>query len=523
MAFDPVARFINLHLKSPSLDDNRSHERRLRTSIKEVLNSSPNISLETLRKLNLLPSFDYLVSALVVEGRCGWELTDIKKFDEGSRCYGLAIDLGSTSVVFYLVDISSGETLSTISRDNPQRSHGEDILDRIIFAGKEGGLKILQDKTISLINESIQDITASLNLNPKDIVFISIAGNTTMCHFLLGLDPSHICREPYLPVANTIDPLRTEELGIKCHPGAYLYCFPNSGSYFGGDLIAGIIASGMHRKEELSMLVDVGTNAEVVLGNKDWLVACAGAAGPALEGGIISCGMMAQAGAIERIEINPVTLSLTWQTIANTAPAGICGSGIIDLLSEMFSAGLVEQTGKLVKTKDPSRMTEIRGEPAFIVAFKNETKHGRPIYFTQSDIKNLIRSKGAMYTILNVVVQSVGIDFEDIEHFFVTGAFGIYIDPRKAITIGMLPEIPIERFVPLGNAAGKGAVESLRNRMVKKEVEEILEKITYLEMNVRGDFMNQLTASLFLPHTDLTRFPEVARALNLDKNHMNSL
>lgn len=261
------------------------------------------------------------------------------------------------------------------------------------------------------------------------------------------------------------------------------------------------------------MFVDVGTNAEVVLGNRDWLVACAGAAGPALEGGILACGTRARPGAVERVDIDPDTLELTYRTIGGGPPVGICGSGVIDLLAAMFLAGLVEPTGKLVPERDPRRMRRIGGEWAYVLADEAAGGAGTPVYISQSDVKNLIRSKGAMYTILNVVVQSVGVGFEDIRRFYVAGAFGSYIDPARAVAIGMLPDVPLDRFQGLGNAAGEGAVAALRRRSARAEVEELRERITYLEMNVRGDFMSQLTGALFLPHTDLKRFPSVAARL----------
>ncbi|NIA08420.1 MAG: DUF4445 domain-containing protein [Nitrospiraceae bacterium] len=505
---DPVARVITLDLPRPTLDDNRSHESRIRSALEDSLGHSPQISLNICRDLpNILPGSGYKVGALVLDGPCGWELGQVSA---GSlRPYGLAVDLGSTTLVFYLVDLVSGKIISTISKTNPQRVHGEDILERILFAGRDNGLQILQSALIDLFNSSIQEITAAKGLRPKDIFFITVAGNTTMCHFFLGLNPAHICKEPYIPVANSFDMIRPQEIGIDVHPQAWLYCFPNVGSYFGGDLLAGILISGMHQREEISMLIDVGTNAEVILGNRDWLVACAGAAGPALEGGILSCGMRAQPGAIERVDIDPDSLALNYRTIGKQAPKGLCGSAIIDLLAAMFLGGLVDPTGKLVRDRDRSRIQQQGGEWVYVVAGPKETGTGKPVYLSQSDIKNLIRSKGAMYTILSIVVQNVGIGFEDIDTFYIAGAFGNYVDPQKAITIGMLPDIPIGRFKGLGNAAGNGAIEALRWRKARKEIEEIRNKITYLEMNVRGDFMSQLTGALFLPHTDLTRFPSV--------------
>lgn len=507
--FDPVVRLIALTLPPPGLGNNASHEARLRSYAALQIGETPRLQLNVLRGLpHALAESDYNIKAIAVDGPCGWEIAEVLPSSVHMETLGVGIDLGSTSVVFYLVDLKSGDVIKTISRPNPQRQHGEDILDRIIFAGRPDGLKILKDEIIGLFNTAISGLC-----NPDNCFFISIAGNTTMCHFLLGLDPSHICKEPYLPVANTFDLIRPSELGINAHKNAWAYIFPNTGSYFGGDLLAGILATGIHLKDEISMLIDVGTNAEVVLGNRDWLVACAGAAGPALEGGILSCGMMAGSGAIERISISRETLMPSYKTIGDKPAIGICGSGVIDLLSAIFLAGIVDQTGKLVLSRDKKRIRRIDGEWAYVLVDEEKTGHGKPIYISQSDIKNLIRSKAAMYAILNVVIQSVGIDFEDIDTFYIAGAFGNYIDPKSAITIGMLPDVPISRFQGIGNSAGRGAIELLTRRGARKEIDEIRDKITYLEMNVRGDFMSHLTAALFLPHTDLGRFPSVKALL----------
>ncbi len=511
---DPVVRLLRLELPRPEIGDNRAHDVRLRAEVEARLGDRPSIPLPVLQDLGReLPQWDYRLDAVLVYGPCGWEVARVARFGSVNKVLALGVDLGSTSVVFYLLDPLSGKVLSTVSRPNPQISHGEDILDRILFAGKNNGLQVLQQEIIGLFNEVIVELASSAGASPEDIFFLAVAGNTTMCHFFLGLDARYICKEPYIPTSNRVDFLPPSSIGLKVNPGAWLYCFPNVGSYFGGDLTAGILASRMHLRPEISMLVDVGTNAEVVLGNQDWLVACAGAAGPALEGGILSCGMRAREGAIERLRIDPSTLEVHYDTIGNSPPVGLCGSGIIDLLAAMFEAGLVDQTGKLMVHRDPKRFKEIKGEWVYVVAGEGETAHKRPVYISQSDIKNLIRSKGAMYTILNVVIQSIGIGFEDIEKFYVAGAFGSYIDPERAITIGMLPDVPLERFVGLGNAAGEGAVELLRRKGAIKEIEEICDKITYLEMNVRGEFMSQLTGALFLPHTDLSRFPSVAARL----------
>jgi uncharacterized 2Fe-2S/4Fe-4S cluster protein (DUF4445 family) len=345
----------------------------------------------------------------------------------------------------------------------------------------------------------------------KDVYAISVSGNTTMSHLFLGLDPSALCKEPYVPVVNTPDMISAAELGISIHPRGYVYVIPNMGSYVGGDILGGILVSGMHQTDDISLYVDVGTNAEVVLGNSEWMVACAGAAGPALEGGVLKSGKRAQKGAIEHVDINRKTLELSYRTIENGAPDGICGSGVIRLLAEMFLAGLVDSSGVLVAKKDPLRMIDTRHGKGYIIVPGEQAAHGKDILITEADIKNLMRSKGAMFTILRIVTQSVGITFKEVKHFFVAGTFGSYIEPEKAITIGMLPDIPIDKYKRLGNASGKGAVEVLLSNRARRELSRIRDKITYLEMNVNANFMSQFTSSLFLPHTDLSLFPSVAK------------
>lgn len=506
---DPAVIAISAELPAPGLGDNRSHEKRLRDYLEDKTGRKILIPLPISRKIStLLPESGYKIQTVLTAYKESWAVAEVVPLTDTLPVFSIAIDLGSTSIVIYLVDPLSGETLRTLSMENPQRGYGEDILDRILFACRKDGLETLRKKSLNLINSGISEVCRASAISEADIYYISIAGNTTMCHFLLGLDPSGICKEPYIPAANSFDLMYASEVEINGHPRARLYCFPNTGSYFGGDLLAGIYSTGIHQSEEISMLVDVGTNAEVLLGNRDWMVACAGAAGPALEGGILACGMTAAPGAIERVEFDKNSGKIHFKTINDLPPRGLCGSGIIDLLAAIFRAGIVDQTGKL--DSEAKSVVNINGEAAYIIANETITHESKPVYITQSDIKNLIRSKGAMYTILNVVIESVGITFNDIENFYVAGAFGNYISPEKAVLIGMLPDIPLNRFKGLGNAAGKGAIRSLLDRSTPNEIDSICEKITYLEMNTRGDFMNKLTASLFLPHTDISKFPSVS-------------
>ncbi len=498
----PVAECIFLKSNISSLS-NVSLERHVREAVCTETGSIPMMPVSVLAKLGDCDlSMGFFACLVQSFGRN--KIAEIK-ITQGA-CYGIAVDLGSTTVVLYLVDLSKAFVVDTLAFLNPQRDFGEDILSRIIFSHRHNGLETLKSRILSAINDAISAITQKNGVSAQDVFFVSVAGNTTMCHLFLGLDPSGICREPYRPVANSFDIMTSLEAGLDVHKEAGVYIFPNIGSYFGGDLIAGIVASGMHERDEISILVDVGTNAEVVLGNKDWLVASAGAAGPALEGGILACGMSARQGAIEKVWLEHD--EIRYLTIGGKKPLGICGSGVIDLIATMFSAGLLDKTGKLQPDcrTFSHKFRKLSDGWAFIVALEDETETAMPVYITQNDIKSFIRSKAAMYAILEVITESVGIDFDDIERFYVAGAFGSHINPVSAMTIGMLPELGIERFNVIGNSAGSGAVKLLVDASIMDQAEAIRDRITYLEMNARGDFMDKLTAAMFLPHTDGNRF-----------------
>ncbi len=509
----PVIREILLELPSPSLDDQRADEARVRQELTRHLGEPP---LFTLSALRILP--EVLRPAFRLKARLGfdgfhWWVLDFLRSDEDLPLLGLGIDLGSTGVVLYLYDFRKAEVIRKHSFKNPQIAYGEDILTRLHYADKPERRRELHQITLKTLAREVRSLLG--RLPRRSLLYYAICGNTTMSHFFLNLETRHLYREPYIPAVSWVDTLKARELGLPGHEEAFLFVFPNRGSYFGGDLLAGILASGMHRREEISILIDVGTNAEVVVGNKDFLLATAGAAGPALEGGILRCGMQAAPGAIERVRIDPQSLEIQIKTIGDEKPRGICGSGVIDLLAQMFVAGLIDQRGKFVPERLPERFREVEGELAFVLVLEDESAHGKPIYVTEGEMKSVIRSKGAMYTILTVLCQSVGLSFEDISHFFIAGSFGNYIDPEMAVTIGMLPDVPLDRFVPLGNAAGKGTVVFLKEASSFEELKRILENLTYLEMNVRTEFMNLLTGALFLPHTDLSLFPNVARKLKL--------
>lgn len=507
----PWLRKIHVKMTKPSLRDNTADADRLTRALEKGLQDKTvripySLLSDIPRRLREL-QYDCMVA--VYEDFGSWKAIDLLAPDSKNLAHGVALDLGTSTLVMRIVEVETGRPVKEISFHNPQTQIGTDILSRIHYASDPEGLNKLQEMLIRKINQELSGLACTLGLKPDDILGLTVAGNTTMTHLFLGLDPYWICREPYIPVVNKPEPVTAADLGLNINPRAPVIALPNVGSYFGGDLIAGILASGMNHMDDICLLVDVGTNAEVVLGNRDWLMGCAGAAGPALEGGVASMGMMAGPGVIDKVRIDPQTGQVEYHTIDELPPVGICGSGLIDLVAQLFLAGMIDLRGKFVTAKCKDRLLEIDGIKHFIVVPADESAIAKPLTLSQPDIDSLIRSKAAMYTILTTITKTVDIDIRDVSKFFIAGTFGSYIDPRSAITIGMIPDLPLEKYVPLGNTSLEGATKVLISREAREECYEIRDKITYLELNVNQEFMNLFSAAKFIPHTDKSLFPSV--------------
>ncbi len=500
-----------LALTPPSLKNNTADTDRLIEGLKRNISAdSIHIDLELIQPLSeFLRKHAYRVRCVVFKDLDRYTLVGILDPDDAQIVAGLALDMGTTTVVMKLVDLQSHAVLGQAAFTNPQIQIGPDVLTRIHYSEMKEGLFELNRLLIEAINKNLETLCRACGFKKERIFIISAAGNTTMTHFFLGLSPRHLIREPYIPVINRIPLLFSEKIGIRIHPAGRVFVFPNIGSYFGGDLFAGILYSGMHEKDGVSLLVDVGTNAEVVLGNRDWLMACAGAAGPALEGGVTRMGMIAGPGVIDRISIDPITKKIRIRTIENQPPRGICGSGLIDLTAQLFRAGMIDIQGKWVLSACSKYLIKRGTEMHFVLVPAQEAATGVDLTLTQADLDSLIRSKAAMYTILETLAQTVGVSLEDIASFYVAGAFGSIVDPESAIGIGLLPDLPRDRFHVLGNSAIEGAVQALFSRESIDQVAKIREQTTYLELNVNQDFMNRFSAAKFIPHTDLSRFPSV--------------
>ncbi len=500
-------------LTPPSLQDNTADADRLAGALKVLLKSDEiDIDITLLRTLpDLLRKWGYRARCILCKNRGRWVLAGIMNPDSRSPAAGLAVDIGTTTVVARVIDLSTGATLAESSFDNPQISEGPDILARIHFSAQDGGLGKLNRLIIDGLNREIIKLCETCGISADDIYLVAAAGNTAMTHLFLKLNPQWIIREPYIPAVNSPGLIPAHELGIKVNQQARTIIFPNIGSYFGGDLIAGIIFSGLHRHEETAILVDVGTNAEVVLGNKDWMIACAGAAGPALEGGVTKMGMMAGPGVIDKITINTDTGNIVIHMIDNERPKGICGSGLIDLAAGLFLTGMADVRGKFNPSTCGSRLTEKEGIPHLIVVSAEESATGKDLTISQADLDSLVRSKAAMYTILETITMSVGMSLTDLATFYVAGTFGSFINPRSAISIGMIPDLPLNTYKTLGNSSIGGATMVLSSSEYAEEIEIIRDRITYLELNVNQEFMNRFSAAKFFPHTDVTRFPSVKK------------
>lgn len=510
-----MTEFTNSWIKQieitlPSLSDNTADADRFENTIKIALGvQSVDIDLYLLAKLpELIRKNNFKLRCIFFKDHKKWYLAGITDNDTETVA-GLAVDLGTTTVVLRLINLSTGHTLAEHSFSNPQIPIGPDILTRIHFAEKENGLNTLKLLIVNGINSAVDKLCESCKIMPSNIYLISVAGNTSMTHLLLGLSPRYLIREPYIPVINRPGCLAAHELGIKANESAKIFVFPNTGSYFGGDLIAGILYSGINRSEKTAILVDVGTNAEVVLGNKNWLVACAGAAGPALEGGVTKMGMIAGPGVIDRIFYDPETQRFSVHTIEDFPPRGICGSGLIDLAAALFLSGMIDIRGKFVPDACKTRLKDKDGGKRFVVVFAQDSAEGYDLTISQADLDSLIRSKAAMFTILETIASYIGISLSELFTFYVAGAFGSLIDTRSAITIGMLPDLPESAYKSIGNSSLEGASMILTESKLMDEVDAIRNSITYVELNVNQDFMNRFSAARFIPHTNLSLFPSV--------------
>lgn len=506
----PIATKLYLELPPPTLQDNISDLERLYREIRRQRDIPiMQTGLSNIKRLGaLLRQSNWRVTVTLGKRNETTEIVLIEPGDTSSQNYGVAFDIGTTTVSGQLVNLNTKEVLSTKATHNAQAVFGADVITRIIFASEKDGLERLHHAVVDNMNLIIQELIKDKNINLNDITGITCAGNATMTHLLLRVDPTFIRREPYIPTANFVPVIRAAEVGIKTNPRGLLLCVPGVSSYVGGDITAGALASGLDTEEELTMLIDIGTNGEIVLGNKDWLVCCSASAGPCFEGSGVTCGMRATKGAIQRVEIGN-DLSVTIQTIGNEKPRGICGSGYIDLLAELFKKGIIDRSGKINRNLKSERIKEGVYGYEFVVAFEKEAGVEHDIVITEVDIENLKCAKAAIYAASSVLLRRLGLSFNDVKKFFIAGGFGTFVDISKAITIGLLPDLEIEKFIFIGNSSLIGSREILLSYDAMLKAEAIAHKMTYMELSVEHIYMDEYVSALFFPHTDMNRFPHV--------------
>lgn len=507
----PVCQKYYLELPRPTLADSLSDLDRI---YRELRKKMPDIYVEAhaccLAGLaSLLRESDWKVTATVHlrNARFG-QIRTIEPGDTSGISYGMVVDVGTTTIVAQLVDLNTGATVGVEASHNRQASYGEDVVSRMIFACGFGGLKPLHEAVVSTINSLADALAAKVGITSRGISCVMTAGNPTMTHLLLGLSPSHMRVEPYIPTANRYPQYQVADVGLRIHPQGLLHLMPGVSSYVGGDITAGVLACGMNERTEVILLIDVGTNGEIVVGNREWLACCSSSAGPAFEGGGIKCGMRATRGAIDRVCMQGGKVQC--RTIGNGKPKGICGSGLIDAVAELLLEEIIDQRGKFIDL-DHERIRVVDEIPEFILTGHAETENGQPVVITETDIGNLVKSKAAILAAVRVLLDSMSMSFADLAYIYVAGGFGAYLDTEKAIFMGLLPDIPRDRVQFIGNSSLAGARLALLTAANFHKAESISSKMTYLELSVHPDFMNEFVAALFLPHTQLELFPS-ARA-----------
>ncbi len=505
-----VARYY-VEMAPPTAENNVSDMGRLGHALKRDHGlEQVSCDFAVLQELaSALRAGQWKVTATVMHTHRSHRLLRVEAGDTRPRTFALAVDIGTTTVHGALLDVNEGKEIDRAADYNAQVSMGEDVITRIVATLKEGGLEALQQRVVKTINGVLKELLERTQVKPEEISHALFGGNTTMTQLLLGLPPKYIREAPYVPTANFFPPFRPADLGIRLPAGVPGYAMPCVASYVGGDITAGILATGIHTRPELTLFMDVGTNGEIVIGNQDWMVSASASAGPAFEGGGVKYGMRATFGAIEQVRINPADFEPMILTIGQSKPKGVCGSGMIDCIAGFQEAGVISQNGKFnreLAARTP-RVREGEGGWEYVLCWKDETQIGQDIAITEPDIDNLIRTKASIYSACAVLLKSVGLQFSDVQRIIIAGGFGQYIDVEKAMTIGLLPEVDPEIVTYGGNTSLAGCVLATLYQEKIDEAESIATMITNIELSASNIYMDEYVAALFLPHTRMEEFP----------------
>ena len=499
----------NLIVEKPTLSYGTSDLYRIKKSIRETMGiNNPDIPIHLIRKLpDELRRQDWKVT--VIMDKENEIVIDIHSGHLDKKIYGIALDIGTTSLVMYLVDLLDSTILGVQSEYNPQIKFGEDIINRIVYSNKRGGLAQLREVLVNTLNDLILKLLNDSGIDARDIVSVMIAGNPTMMHLFYGVPPRFIREEPYVTVGNKFSNSTTREVGIKHLANAHVYSMQGVASYLGGDISSGVLASGMYDESELALFLDLGTNGELVVGNSEWMMGCSCSAGPAFEGGGVKCGIRAADGAIEKVSIDQKTFECNVEIIGDCAPEGICGSGLIDIIGEMYVKGVIDRKGKFNKDIGNKYLICEERDCKYVVVPAGKSATGKDIFISEIDIDNLIRAKSAIYAGVRTLLEEVDLSVHDLQKVYIAGGLGKHLNVRNAVIIGMLPDISIDNYYFLGNTSVTGAYLSIMSEDKYKESVRIADHITYIELSVNMKFMDRYVAGLFLPYTDMKDFPTV--------------
>ncbi len=506
-------RIVSVKMNPPSLDDTMPDiERLIRALQEETGIQYIRVPYSVLHRLpDVLRSSDFEVQCVISQGKRHVFVYEVSGKDEDLIVGGLAVDIGTTTVSAVVVDMMSGKILAKASAGNGQIRFGADVINRIIESTKPGGQKKLQDAIVSeTLNPMIQQMCRTAGISPRHIFRLAVAGNSTMNHLLMGINADPLRMEPYIPAFFKTNSFYASDINLNVHPDAHIIMAPNIGSYVGGDITAGTLVSMLWNQEQFSLFIDLGTNGELVFGNSDFMMSCACSAGPAFEGGDISCGMRATDGAIEACTIDKDTMEPTLTIIGDSGqkPVGLCGSGIIDVIAELFRCGIISPKGKFIREGKRIKH-DAYGMGSYVLAFEEEAEGTKDVEITEVDIDNFIRAKGAIFSAIRTMLKTLDFDISMIEQVFVAGGIGSGINMQNAINIGMFPDIPVEYYHYIGNSSLCGAYTMLLSTKAERKVYELAQNMTYLELSTEPGYMDEFVACCFLPHTDSSLFPSV--------------
>lgn len=508
--FNPFITKLYLELKPPSIEDNISDLSRVLREVKAKLNATIYPEFNIVHGMSsMLRQANWRVTVAALHYRNRYLLTRLEPGDSRADNYALAFDMGTTAVRGQVLDLNRGQVMSQGTSYNKQGRYGADVISRIAYASRGRGLEELQQAASQTLNELIARLLDESALTRSQIQVAALAGNTTMTHLLLGIDPQYIRLAPYVPTISQLPPVKADDIGLDLDSHTYIYLFPSVSSYVGGDIVAGVMGAGMHKRSGITFYIDIGTNGEMVLGNKEWMISASCSAGPTFEGAGIKNGMIATAGAIQDFYLDPSTLEPRFSTIGNMPPRGICGSGVINITASLLKAGVITPAGKF---NDHMPCPRIRcGEDGyeFVIAWGEENPTNKDIVITEADISNLIRAKATIYAGYETLMHQLGLTAGDIDQIIISGTFGNKLDIESAVTIGLLPDLNRDRFAFLGNGSLLGVRLGLFCTDLITQSEEIARSITNLELSESTDFMENYMAALFLPHTDRERFASV--------------